>query len=165
MTEQELLEMMDKFGEVVRVKIPRDDFGKSKGIGFATFRREEDATKVAEEGHVRYDYYELPVEKATMSKQRRDQMEANKFRGDRGDGKFGERREFRERRDGDRPYGERRDGDRRDGERRDGDRRDGFGRRDGYERRDGFDRRDGEGRGGYRRNEPDSGPLRRNMNR
>lgn len=141
MTEAELLEMMVKFGEVVRVKIPRDDFGKSKGIGFATFRREEDATTVAEEGHVRYDYYELPVEKATMSKQRRDQMEANKNRGDRGGGfgggdrgDRGERREYRERRDGD--------------------------RRDGGERRDG-----GGGRGGYRRNEPDSGPLRRNIAR
>lgn len=89
MTEAELLEMMEPFGEVIRVKIPRDDFGMSKGIGFATFRREEDATKVHEEGHVRYDYYELPVEKATMSKQRRDQMLENKLRGDRGERRFG----------------------------------------------------------------------------
>ena len=138
MTEQELLEMMQPFGEVVRVKIPRDDFGKSKGIGFATFRREEDATKVAEEGHVRYDYYELPVEKATMSKQRRDQMMEAKNRGDRGDRKFGEGGERRE-------YRERRDGDRRDGDR---------------EGRGGF--RGGRGgRGGF----DDSGPLRRNLNR
>ena len=100
MTENDLLEMMQKFGEVVRVKIPRDDFGKSKGIGFATFRREEDATKVAEEGYVKYDFYELPAEKATMSKQRRDQMEANKMRGDRDGPRFGERGDRGERRGG-----------------------------------------------------------------
>ena len=78
MTEAELYDMMAPFGEVSRVKIPRDENQRSKGIGFATFRREEDATKVADIGYARYDFYELPVEKATMSKQRRDQMEVNK---------------------------------------------------------------------------------------
>lgn len=75
MTEAELLEMMQKFGEVTRVKIPRDENNQSKGIAFATFKDPADCTKVAEEGFVRYDFYELPVERATMSKQRREQME------------------------------------------------------------------------------------------
>jgi len=68
MTESELLEIMKKFGEVTRVRIPRDDNGRTKGIAFASFRKPEDCTKVAEEGTIRYEFYELPVEQATMSK-------------------------------------------------------------------------------------------------
>lgn len=74
MTEAELLEIMQKFGEVTRVKIPKDEDGRSKGIGFATFKNVEDCTKVADEGHIRYDYYELPAERATMSKGQQERM-------------------------------------------------------------------------------------------
>lgn len=150
MTDDELMAIMVEFGEVQRVRILRDDAGKSKGIGFATFRKQEDATKVAEEGHVRYEFYELPVEKATMSKAKRDQMEANKNRGDR-DGRFGDREDRRGDRGERREYREKQwggDGDRRGG---DGDRWGGYRRNDGD--------------GGYRRNN-DGGDtiLRRNMN-
>lgn len=37
LTEMELLDIMGKFGEVTRVKIPFDDNGGYRGIAFATF--------------------------------------------------------------------------------------------------------------------------------
>ena len=141
--------MMQKFGEVTRVKIPRDEMtGRSKGIAFATFKTTEDCNKVVDEGFVRYDFYELQVERATMSKQRREQMEQFKSRQDaRGD---------RDREGG--------------GGFRGGRDREGGGYRDregGF--RGGRDRDGGRGGGGYRggrdrRDEPDSGFLRRNKN-
>ena len=43
MTEAELLNIMQQFGEVARVHIPKDENGGYKGIAFATFRNTEDA--------------------------------------------------------------------------------------------------------------------------
>lgn len=69
MSEDELREIMEKFGPVNRVKIPVDqETGLSRGIGFATFRTSEDCTKVIDEGSIRYEYQEVQVARATMSK-------------------------------------------------------------------------------------------------
>lgn len=137
------------------MRILKDDAGRSKGIGFATFKKQEDAATVAEEGNVRFDFYELPVELATMSKAKRDQMEANKNRGDRGEGRFGDRDGGRGERGERREYREKQWGG--DGPRGGG----------GYRRNDGdggYRRNDGDG--GYRRNN-DGGDtiLRRNINK
>jgi len=75
LTEMELLDIMGKFGEVSRVKIPFDDNGGYRGIAFATFKNPEDAQKVIAEGYIKYDFYELPVEQATMSLRQRERNE------------------------------------------------------------------------------------------
>lgn len=150
MEEHELETIMREFGEVTRVKIPKDEQGRSRGIGFATFRNKEDCTKVADAGAIRYDFYELPVERATMSNKRREQQrEGGGFRGGFGD------------RDGERSF---RGGDREGGRGGRGGFRGGF--RGGDREGGGFRGGDREG-GGYRREprEPDSGFLRRNLDR
>lgn len=65
-TEKDLAEAMSQFGEIQRVKIPMDEErGLNKGIGFVTFKSSESATLACDEGHVKFDFYELPVERAT----------------------------------------------------------------------------------------------------
>ena len=49
------------------MKIPVDEKGQNKAIGFVTFVRAEDCQKIVEEGAVKYEFYELPVEAAYMS--------------------------------------------------------------------------------------------------
>lgn len=58
---------MTKYGAISRVKIPLDEKGLTKAIGFVTFVRAEDCQKVVDEGCVKYEFYELPVEPAYMS--------------------------------------------------------------------------------------------------
>jgi len=144
LTEMELLDIMSVFGEVTRVKIPFDDNGGYRGIAFATFKNPEDCQKVIAEGYIKYDFYELPVEQATMSLRQRERNEQQRsFGGDRGErrGGFGDR-------DGERGgyrrggFGDREGGDRRGGY---GERRGGYGDREGGDRRGGY----GERRGGY----------------
>ena len=78
-SEADLQDMMSKFGEIQRCRIPIDEETKqNKGIGFITFKRSEDATLAVEEGRVKYEYFELPVEAATISKARAEQMKARK---------------------------------------------------------------------------------------
>jgi len=65
MTEQDLEGIMSKFGAIRRVKIPMDEHGQNKGIGFVTFAQTEACTQAAEDGFIKYDFYELPIERAT----------------------------------------------------------------------------------------------------
>ena len=43
-TEEELLAILQQFGEVTRVKIPTDENGDYRGLAFATFKKTEDCT-------------------------------------------------------------------------------------------------------------------------
>ena len=64
--ESDFHRLLSPFGEIVRVKIPMDEErGTNKGIGFVTFKMAGSATAAVEEGYVKFDYYELPVERAT----------------------------------------------------------------------------------------------------
>ena len=65
MTELELEDVMSKYGPIRRVKIPMDEFQQNKGIGFVTFATIEACTQAAEDGFIKYDFYELPIERAT----------------------------------------------------------------------------------------------------
>jgi len=65
MTEMELESVMSKFGPIRRVKIPMDENMQNKGIGFVTFATVESCTQAAEDGFIKYDFYELPIERAT----------------------------------------------------------------------------------------------------
>ena len=87
MTEADLEGLMSKFGPIRRVKIPMDEHQQNKGIGFVTFATTEACTQAAEDGFIKYDFYELPIERATQSKA---EMERRTTRGGRGGG--GDRR-------------------------------------------------------------------------
>jgi len=113
--------MLLKFGRINRVKIPIDEQGYSKQIGFVTFESEEVAASLCEEASIRYDFYELPVEAAYFSAQMQQRRVEEKERA--------ERRAERDRRDGQGGY--RRDGE--GGQRREGE--GGYGR-GGYDRGD-----------------------------
>mmetsp|Transcript_17685 Transcript_17685/g.29893 ORF Transcript_17685/g.29893 Transcript_17685/m.29893 type:complete len:238 (-) Transcript_17685:49-762(-) len=94
-TEDDLFTAMSKFGEISRVKIPtHEDTGATKGIGFVTFKRPEDTTAALEDGHIKFEFFELPIEAATISKQRAEMLQSRgRDRPDRGDrGERGERR-------------------------------------------------------------------------
>jgi len=127
MNERDLRDIMIVYGEISRVKVPMDQENplRNKGIGFVTYVKSEDCTKVIEEGSIKYEFYELPVERAFYSAGM-----AEKNRGGGGGGGRG-------------GWEDRGDGDRRGGFRggRDGEGRGGFRGRDGE---------GGEGRGGYR---------------
>jgi U1 small nuclear ribonucleoprotein len=115
MNEHDLRDIMKVYGEITRVKVPMDqDYPtRNKGIGFVTFAKSEDCTAVIDEGSIKYEFYELPVERAFYS--------AGMAERNRGGGGGGGNWENREGRDGDR--GGFRGGFRgRDGEGRDGDR-------------------------------------------
>lgn len=150
-TEDELRSMMIVHGRITRVKIPMDESGYSKQIGFVTFESEGVAAALVAEGSIKYDFYELPLEAAYFSAQmqqrriedkeraerRAQRGEDGDFRGGRGgfrgrDGEGG----FRGGRGGrDGGYGDRREGggyERREGGYGGGERREG-----GYERRGG----------------------------
>jgi len=141
MTEEDLKKLLEQFGHVTRVKIPTDDNGYNKGIGFCTFANEQACTNAVSLGNVVFEFFELPIEPAYFSasmQQRRDEQRGRGGFGDRD--RDGGRGGFRGGRDGD---GERRGGY--GGDRGDGDRRGGF--RGG---------RDGESRGGFRGGDRDS---------
>ena len=42
-----------------------EDERTNKGIGFVTFKNSLAATNAIEEGYIKFEYYELPVERAT----------------------------------------------------------------------------------------------------
>ena len=159
-SENDLKDLFEMYGPVTRVKILTDPNGLSKGMGFVTFKNEESAKAVIEEGAIKYDFFELPVEASFMSASMQQRREQDRFRGDRdggyqrrdgegGRGGYGDREGgFRGGRDGERGrggYGDRdRDGGRGGFRGRDGDReggRGGFrgGDREGYQRREGGD--------------------------
>jgi hypothetical protein len=174
-TEDELRALVQEKGKVSRVRIPTDEQGYSKQIGFVTFESEIVAKELVDEGGIRYEFYELPVEaayfSAAMQERRKQDQERDErrrereargeggFRGRDGEGRGGFRGRdgegrggFRGGRDGEnRGYGERREGGYGGGDRGGygGDRREGGyggGDRGGY----GGDRRDGERREGGR---------------
>ena len=68
-TEDELRGLVTRYGKVTRVKIPRDEQGQSKAVGFVTFESESACAAIKEEGHIKYEFYELPVEAAYFSAQ------------------------------------------------------------------------------------------------
>lgn len=84
--EEDLKELLAEFGFIVRARIPMNEDGTNKGIGFVTFSMAESATKAIEYGFMKFDYYELPIERATQSKA---QMERQAKFGDRPRGDFG----------------------------------------------------------------------------
>jgi hypothetical protein len=72
-----------------------EERGTNKGIGFVTFKMASSATAAVDEGYVKFEYYELPVERATQSKARMEQRSQGGGRGGFGDGErrggFGDR--------------------------------------------------------------------------
>jgi len=73
--EEDLKNLLSAYGPITRVKIPLDDQGYNKGIGFVTFAKESDCSRVVEEGFIRYEFYELPVEPAYFSVQMQQKRE------------------------------------------------------------------------------------------
>lgn len=74
-TENDLQTLLEHHGEITRVRIPtHEDTGHSKGIGFVTFKRQESAAAALAVGCVKFEYFELPVEASTMSKQRAEML-------------------------------------------------------------------------------------------
>lgn len=124
MNDRDLQEIMQVYGIITRCRVPMDQEypTTNRGIGFVTFQRSEDASKVIDEGSIKYEFYELPVERAFysagMAERNRGGGGGWEDRGGRGGGFRGGDREgggFRGGRDGDR--GGYRGGGDRDGER------------------------------------------------
>jgi len=100
MNEIDLREIMQVYGYITRVKVPMDQENplRNRGIGFVTYAKSEDATKVIDEGSIKYEFYELPVERtfysAGMAERNRGggggggNWEDRGDRGDRGRGGF-----------------------------------------------------------------------------
>ena len=67
--EHDLGAIYEIYGEITRVKVPMDQEapGRNKGIGFVTFKNAEDCTNVIESEMVKYEFYELPCERAFFS--------------------------------------------------------------------------------------------------
>ena len=75
-TEKDLMELLGPYGEITRTKIPMDEErNTNKGIGFVTFKNMSSATNAVNDGYVKFDFYELPVEPATQSKGRMERMQ------------------------------------------------------------------------------------------
>lgn len=84
---------MQDFGEVTRVKIPMDETtNRNKGFAFVTYKLAECATKVIEQESIVYEFYELPVERATQSRAKAQGGSLGGFGGPRRGG-FGDRPE------------------------------------------------------------------------
>lgn len=68
-TEHDLREIFEKYGEITRIKVPMDQENptRNKGIGFVTFKNAEDCTNVIESELIKYEFYELPCERAHYS--------------------------------------------------------------------------------------------------
>ena len=63
LTENDLREIMSKFGEVTRCKIPWDaERNENKGIGFVTFKNTSSTRDALSEGFIKYDVFEYPIE-------------------------------------------------------------------------------------------------------
>ena len=113
-TEEDLYEIMKKYGEVTRCKIPTNEVGEYKGLAFVTYKRAEDCTKVIEAGYVQYEFSELPCDRAMMSNKKAMEMKerAERFRdrprredGDyRGEGGYRRDGEYKRREGGDNYY-------------------------------------------------------------
>ena len=62
-TEFDLKEILEVFGEVVRCKIPMDfENNCNKGIGFVTFKTTDGCKEALAKGFIKYDVFEYPVE-------------------------------------------------------------------------------------------------------
>ena len=85
MNEHDLRDIMRVYGDITRVKVPMDQEypTRNKGIGFITFAKAEDCTAVIDEGSIKYEFYELPVERAFYSA---GMAERNRDGGGRGGG-------------------------------------------------------------------------------
>jgi len=68
-TEYDLRLLFEQYGSINRVKVPMDQENplRNKGIGFVTFDKSEDCTEVIECESIKYEFYELPVERAYFS--------------------------------------------------------------------------------------------------
>ncbi|MCA2019256.1 hypothetical protein LDJ79_24400, partial [Vibrio tritonius] len=49
MEDEQLKEMFEKYGKTLSVKVMTDSSGKSRGFGFVSFEKHEDANKAVEE--------------------------------------------------------------------------------------------------------------------
>lgn len=70
-TEDEIYEVMEKFGEIIKVKIPMEELGggrysvkRNKGFAFVTFKNPSSAEKALEEKEVTVDFATLEIERA-----------------------------------------------------------------------------------------------------
>ena len=67
-TEDDIYNVMKRFGEIVKVKIPMEELRngrkRSKGFAFVTFKKEEQATKAIDEGEVAVEFATLQIERA-----------------------------------------------------------------------------------------------------
>ena len=66
--EDDIFNVMKKFGEIVKVKIPQEELrnGRKRGKGFAfvTFKTKEAASKAIEEGEIAIEFATLQIERA-----------------------------------------------------------------------------------------------------
>ena len=67
-SEDEIYEVMLRFGEIIKVKIPTEEMrnGKirSRGFAFVTFELTSAATKALEEGEITVEFATLEIERA-----------------------------------------------------------------------------------------------------
>ncbi len=77
-SEEDILNAMKKFGEIIKVKIPMEELrnGKkrSKGFAFVTFKKEEMATKAIEEGEIGVEFATLQIERALKAPPRQQEQ-------------------------------------------------------------------------------------------
>ena len=83
-TEEDIWTAMQKFGEIVKVKIPMEELrnGRKRGKGFAfvTFKKEEQATKAIAEGEIAVEFATLQIERALKAPPRQsDSKFPNEF--------------------------------------------------------------------------------------
>jgi hypothetical protein len=89
--EDELKKLGEQYGTVVRVRIPIDNenpnYPRPKDFGFITFSKESDCKRLVDEGYLKYEFYELPIEAAFLSanmvKRNEERREREKRYGDR----------------------------------------------------------------------------------
>jgi heterogeneous nuclear ribonucleoprotein R len=67
-SEDDIFNVMKKFGEIIKVKIPMEELrnGRKSGKGFAfvTFKTKEAASKAIEEGEIAVEFATLQIERA-----------------------------------------------------------------------------------------------------
>lgn len=70
-TEDDIFTAMERFGEIIKVKIPMEDLGagryskkRNKGFAFVTFRNPASADKALEEKEVTVEFATLEIERA-----------------------------------------------------------------------------------------------------
>jgi RNA recognition motif-containing protein len=70
-TEEDIRQAMQKFGEILMVRIPMEDLGggryskkKNKGFAFVTFRNPASADKALEQREITVEFATLEIERA-----------------------------------------------------------------------------------------------------